>query len=71
MELEKLKVAEASYKAFKNLDRRIGGYLKNLNTRFGHVNVNVGANVGTDVGTEDAAAATSPIVIHQLVYLRQ
>ncbi len=58
MELEKLKVAEASYKAFKNLDRRIGGYLKNLNMRFGHVDVNVDADVSTNVGTEDAAAAT-------------
>jgi hypothetical protein len=58
VELEKLKVAEASYKAFKNLDRRIGGYLKNLNTRFGHVEVNVDADVGTGVGTEDAVAAT-------------
>jgi len=34
-EIEKLKVADKAYKAFKNLDRRIGGYLKNLNTRFG------------------------------------
>jgi hypothetical protein len=46
VELEKLKVAQASYKAFKNLDRRIGGYLKNLNMRFGHIDAD--ANVGTD-----------------------
>ena len=34
-ELEKLKVTEASHKAFKNLDKRIESYLENLNTRFG------------------------------------
>ena len=32
--LEKLKVADSKYKAFKNLDERIGNYLNNLNTRF-------------------------------------
>lgn len=37
VELEKLKVADASYKAFKTLDRRIEGFLKGLNTRLSHV----------------------------------
>ena len=34
-EAEKLKVADEKHKAFKNLDERIGNYLKRLNTRFG------------------------------------
>lgn len=48
MELEKLKVAEASHKAFKNLDTRIGEYLKNLDMRFGHIDADADAGVGTD-----------------------
>jgi len=52
VELEKLKVAEASYKAFKNLDRRIGGYVKNLNMLFEHIDADA------DIGTDAAAATT-------------
>ena len=49
-EIEKLKVADTAYKAFKNLDKRIGMYLKNLNTRFGDEEQMEGdkANVGAD-----------------------
>jgi hypothetical protein len=33
-ELEKLKIADKNQKAFENLDKRIGDYLKNLSSRF-------------------------------------
>ena len=54
MELEKLKVAEASHKAFKNLDTWIGEYLKNLDMRFGDIDANPNPNASLSVGTNDA-----------------
>ena len=57
MELEKLKVAEASHKAFKNLDTRIGEYLKNLDMRFGNIDANANANASVGVGTDAPAPA--------------
>ena len=51
MELEKLKVAEASHKAFKNLDTRIGEYIKNLDMQFGNINANANADSSVGVGT--------------------
>ena len=65
MELEKLKVAEASHKAFKNLNTWIGEYLKNLDMWFGDINANANANASVSVGTDDpapvAAATTWPL----------
>lgn len=55
-EIEKLKVADKAYKAFKNLDRRIGSYLKNLNTRFGdEEDVDEGGeeNLGADADADE------------------
>ena len=66
VELEKLKVVEASYKAFKNLDMQIGGYLKNLDVWFRHINpdADVDASVGTNAPA--AAATTWPLCIQHL-----
>ena len=56
--LEKLKVAQTSYKAFTNMDQWLDDYLKDLSKQFGPIdigpdiipshNVVAGPNVGTN-----------------------
>ena len=63
MELEKLKVAEASHKAFKNIDTRIGEYIKNLDMQFGNIDAdaNASVSVGTNAPAPAPAATTWPL----------
>jgi hypothetical protein len=47
--LEKLKVSQASYKAFKNLDTRLKKYLVDLPKRFGPKDVKANVEMAEDV----------------------
>ena len=53
-ELEKLKVVEASYNAFNNLNQQLKDYLKNLSKQFGLIDP--GADVSADVGAHSSSA---------------
>ena len=69
IELEKLKVAEASHKAFKDLDMQIGEYLKNIDIWFGHIDANANASVSVSTDDPGPAATTWPLYTCATWYL--